>query len=83
MMNLLLIALAIYLLGITITYAIDLQDMEKFSVISESILNNPQITDPEAEKVKAKWVYAFVAFVGSLMWPVLLINRFKSTEKVD
>jgi hypothetical protein len=81
MMKLLLIVLAVYILGIIINYAIDLQDMEKFNVLSASILNNPQTTDPKAEKVKAKWVYAFVSFVAALMWPMLLISKLRRTAR--
>lgn len=75
--------LVVYFLGIVINYAIDLQDMEKFSVISASTMNNPQNTDPKLENVKIKRVYAFVALVGALMWPMLLINRFRRAKKVD
>jgi len=82
MMKLLLIVLAVYILGIIINYAIDLQDMEKFNVLSASILNNPQTTDPKAEKVKAKWVYAFVSFVAELMWPILLITNIEENSAI-
>ena len=82
MMKLLLIVLAVYILGIIINYAMDLQDMEKFNVLSASILNNPQTTDPKAEKVKAKWVYAFVSFVAELMWPILLITNIEENSAI-
>jgi hypothetical protein len=82
MMKLLLILLAVYILGIIINYAIELQDMEKFTVLSASIMNNPQTTDPKAEKVKAKWVYAFVSFVAELMWPILLITNIEENSAI-
>ena len=75
----LLIVLAVYVLGIIINYAMELQDMEKFTVLSASIMNNPQTTDPKPEKVKAKWVYAIVSFVAALMWPMLLISKLRRT----
>ena len=82
MIKFLLIVPAIYLLGIIIKYVIDLQDLEKFSAICAS-MNNLQTSDPKAEKINAKWAYAFVAFVGALLWPVLLVHKFRRTEKAD
>jgi len=55
--------------------------MEKFSIVSASIMSDSQAVDSEAEKIKAKWVYAFVAFLGALVWPLLLISRFRSKDK--
>ncbi len=81
-MNLQLTLLGIYLLGVLIKYFISLQELEKFSAISLS-LSNPKGSDPKAEKVVAKWVYAIVAFFGSLLWPILLLFKFRSTEKID
>ena len=77
MIQILLIVLVVYLLGVVINYARALQDMEKFSVVSASIMSDSQTVDSEAEKIQAKWLYAFVAFLGALVWPVLLINKFR------
>lgn len=55
--------------------------MEKFTVLSASIMNNPQTTDPKVKKVKAKWVYAFVSFIAALMWPMLLISKLRRTAR--
>lgn len=81
MTKILLTVLAIYLLGVVINYATDLQDMEKFSVVSTSIMSDSQAVDSKTEKIKAKWVYAFVAFLGALVWPLLLISRFRSKDQ--
>ncbi|EKV03172.1 hypothetical protein Lepto7375DRAFT_5454 [Leptolyngbya sp. PCC 7375] len=79
-MKILLIVLFIYLIGFFISYATELQDLEKFSTVALSV-KKPEGADPKAEKVRLKVVYAVVALFGSLFWPVFLIRKISKREE--
>jgi len=81
-MNFLLIVLGLYLLGVIIDYVINLQDLEKFSEIAAPLIN-PQASNLKKEKVKAKLVYAIVAFFGALTWPAKFFFRSRRIEEAD
>ena len=81
-MRFLLIFLGLYLLGVLISYLIDIKDIDKFNAIVLSLKNqNSDLPDLEPKKIKL--AFGFFLLVMALAWPVrLLLFKSKQNEEL-